>query len=428
MGFLGTLLRAVTRGAALYPIMQEGVMHGLLARLMYRHMSFRTLHLSTRMRKEDTKSQLTQELDLDGWKSLMKSDSPEAESKTVSDSKEETSLNAMRELVEMWRLAGKMVPENISEDQLRVLVELPTKSSRKKFLKHLTIKEGYKKSQKAKKKLKEIRKVEALHAKESKEESDVRNTYFMQFWQKSMDNMNNARAAQSMVFGQPLVFDMSYSNYMSQRELDNTVSQLMESEGCNRRSSDPFHIHFCNLENYGPYHKAFLKRYQDAWDKLFLTATEKSYIDVFPANELIYLTADSPNVMKTFEHDKVYIVGSLVDKCQQTGLSLANAKRLKLATLRLPLEKYLQWEVGAKNLTLDQMTRILLTLKDTGDWKHALEFVPKRKHDGFVDPCQLDILRRKKVYEFAANSKKVSKIPTSLAPKSTGRKWWEEDN
>ncbi|KAJ1100308.1 hypothetical protein NDU88_005394 [Pleurodeles waltl] len=371
------------------------------------------------------------ELDLDGGKTLAKSDPSDDDGEIQLEQKEDPLTN-MRELVEMWSLAGKMVPENISEEQLRILMKLPTKSSRKTFLKHLSIKEGNKKSRKKKKeKLKEIRKEESEQAIEKEDETDIRNTYFLQFWHKNIDYQYNSKAAQAMIFGLPLLFDMSYSSYMLPRELENTVNQLMESEGLNKRSPDPFHIHFCNLQRDGSYHKELLKRYQGAWKILFLTSTDKSYIDIFPAHELVYLTADSPNVIKSFEHNKVYIIGSLVDKSQQSALSLANAKRLKLATLRLPLEKYLQWEIGAKNLTLDQMIPILLTLKDTGDWKKDLEFVPKRKHDGFVDPTKYQdkqtLLKRKKGYDFGTSSKKVTKSAVKDATlKTTQRKWWEE--
>lgn len=426
-------MRTIIRSAALYPTMQEATRKGFLGKLTYQQTTGRNLCLSLNLMKEETKTHLPQEQDLDEWKTLAKSDPSDDDGEIHLDQKEDP-LTTMRELVEMWRLAGKMVPENVSEEQLRILLELPTKSSRKKFLKHLSIKEGHKKSRKEKKeKLKEIRKEESEQTIEKDDETDIRNTYFLQFWHKNIDNQFNCRAAQAMIFGQPLIFDMSYSSYMSQRELENTVSQLMESEGWNRRSHDPFHIHFCNLQREGSYHKELVKRYQGAWERLFLTSTEKSYIDIFPAHELVYLTADSPNVMKTFEHDKVYIIGSLVDKNQQTGLSLANAKRLKLATLRLPLEKYLQWEIGAKNLTLDQMIRILLTLKDTGDWKKALEFVPKRKHDGFVDPSQYQgkhtVVKRKKGYDFGTSSKKVLKTSAKEATlKPTQKKWWEEED
>lgn len=60
--------------------------------------------------------------------------------------------------------------------------------------------------------------------------------------------------AQAMQFGQPLVFDMDYGNYMKPKELQNTVSQLLESEGWNRRVVDPFHLYFCNLKIDGAYH------------------------------------------------------------------------------------------------------------------------------------------------------------------------------
>lgn len=39
---------------------------------------------------------------------------------------------------------------------------------------------------------------------------------------------------------QPLVFDMAYDDHMKPYELQNAVSQLLESEGCNRRNVDPF--------------------------------------------------------------------------------------------------------------------------------------------------------------------------------------------
>ena len=47
---------------------------------------------------------------------------------------------------------------------------------------------------------------------------------------------------------------------------------------------------------------------------------------------------------------------------------------------KLPLDRYLQWTGGSgKNLTLNQVTSILLDVKQTGDWKFALRHVPRRK-------------------------------------------------
>lgn len=343
------------------------------------------------------------ELDLDVWKSLMRSRA--SQDKKPEDKEEETSADeegdnspteASRTLVDMWRQAGKQVPENITDEQLETLAELTTKSSKKKYLKYLAIKEGHKKANREKKEKKKAEKFAEINkeevgpadgledVEEGEGEPKLRNTYLLQFWTRSIDRALAWRAAQAMRFGQPLVFDMSYDRHMMRREMENTISQLMESEGWNRRSVDPFHLHFCNLQPDGAYHRELLKRYgQETWDRLFITSSSQRHVDIFPREDLVYLTADSPNVLSKYDHSKVYIIGALVDRSIQSGVSLANAKRLNLSTARLPLDEYLHWEIGAKNLTLDQMIRIMMTAKETGSWKKALEFVPKRKHDGF---------------------------------------------
>ncbi|NXJ44569.1 TM10C methyltransferase, partial [Spizaetus tyrannus] len=341
----------------------------------------RTLSLSLCL-KQDNSCSPSEKLDLDAWKKVMKSGLQEEVSETVSEHKELSTLAAARETLEMWRLAGRSVPENISEEQLKTFMECPSKSAKKKYLRYLYHKELYKKNDRRKMDEKRERRLETQEQ-DSKTDETRRNS-FICLWASCMDRAYSWRVAQSMIFGQPLVFDMSYEKDMSIREVANTVRQIVLSEGCNRRSVDPFHIHFCNFKDDSLYHKEFVKHYREAWGKLLITATDQCYTEVFPKDKLIYLTADSPKVMKTFDHDKIYIIGSMVDKSIKTGVSLARAKRLGLETAALPLEKYLLWNAGAKNLTLDQMMRILLTLKDTGDWKAALEFVPKRKYCGFV--------------------------------------------
>ncbi|KFQ42962.1 Mitochondrial ribonuclease P protein 1, partial [Nestor notabilis] len=324
----------------------------------------------------------SEKLDLDAWKKVMKSGVQEV-SETVSERKEPSSLAAARDILEMRRLAGKSIPENISEEQLKTFMECTSKSAQKKYLKYLYLKELHKKNDKRKMEEKRERRLEAQ--KLASETDVTKKNSFICLWASCMDKVYNWRAAQSMIFGQPLVFDMSFEKDMSVREVANTVRQIVLSESTNRRSVDPFHIHFCNFKDESLYHKEFIKHYREAWGKLLITVTDQCYTEVFPKDKLIYLTADSPKVMKTFDHNKIYIVGSMVDRSIKTGVSLAQAKRLGLETAALPLEKYLLWNTGAKNLTLDQMMQILLTLKDTGDWQKALEFVPKRKYCGFVN-------------------------------------------
>ncbi|NXO21304.1 TM10C methyltransferase, partial [Cisticola juncidis] len=369
------LLRKIVRNSALPFAAQHGMKKDLFP-------LSRTLSLSLYL-KQDKSCEPAEKLDLDEWKKVMKSGLQEEVSETVSEPKELSSLAAARETLEMWRLAGKAVPEHISEEQLKTFMECPSKSAKKKYIKYLHLKELHKKNDKRKMAEKRERRLEARD--ETSNTEETKKSPFICLWSSTMDKAYNWRAAQSMIFGQPLVFDMSYEKEMSLREVTNTVKQIVMSESCNRRSVDPFHIHFCNFKDDSLYHREFVKQYKEAWSKLLITVTDQCYTEIFPKDKLIYLTADSPKVMKTFDHDKIYIVGSVVDRSIKRGISLARAKRLGLETAALPLEKYLLWNTGAKNLTLDQMMHILLTLKDTADWKKALEFVPKRKYCGFVN-------------------------------------------
>ncbi|XP_010133986.1 PREDICTED: mitochondrial ribonuclease P protein 1 [Buceros rhinoceros silvestris] len=369
-----TLLKKIVRSSVLPFAVQHGMKKDFVP-------LSRTLSLSPCL-KQDNSCNPSEKLDLDAWKKVMKSGLQEEVSETVSEHKELSTLSGTRQILELWRLAGRSVPENITEEQLKTFMECPSKSAKKKYLKFLYLKELCKKNDKRKLEEKRERRLEAQEQ-ASKTEETKRNP-FLCLWARSMDRAYSWRAAQSMIFGQPLVFDMSYEKDMSIREVTNTVKQIVLSESCNRKSADPFHVHFCNFKEDSLYHREFVKHYREAWGKLLITVTDQCYTEIFPKDKLIYLTADSPKVMKTFDHDKIYIVGSMVDRSIKTGVSLARAKRLGLETAALPLEKYLLWNTGAKNLTLDQMMHILLTLKDTGDWKAALEFVPKRKYCGFV--------------------------------------------
>lgn len=45
-----------------------------------------------------------------------------------------------------------------------------------------------------------------------------------------------------------------------------------------------------------------------------LNIHEKSYLDVFSRDQLVYLTPHCREEMQEFDHDAVYILGGIVDK------------------------------------------------------------------------------------------------------------------
>ncbi|CAJ0962055.1 unnamed protein product [Ranitomeya imitator] len=178
----------------------------------------------------------SEKLDLDTWKNILKSSAPKTESEeSKQETEEESTIESMQKLVDMWRLAGKAVPDSISTEELQVLLELPTKSSRKKYLKQLHFKE-------IKKKSKQKKKMDKEQSKSNVEiNTEKRSTYLLNIRTRSEDCFEAWRCAQAMIFGQPLVFDMAYERYMSQREMENTVTQLQMCDGFNKSSiENPF--------------------------------------------------------------------------------------------------------------------------------------------------------------------------------------------
>ena len=67
--------------------------------------------------------------------------------------------------------------------------------------------------------------------------------------------------------------------------------------------------------------------------------TEKSVLDTFPRERLVYLTPNSMNVLHRDDPDNVYIVGALMN--DPVPRSLESAKRQGIRHARLPMRETL---------------------------------------------------------------------------------------
>ena len=81
-------------------------------------------------------------------------------------------------------------------------------------------------------------------------------------------------------------------------------------------------IHSCFTSLYRYHSPSFIilsnvfSNENDHWlrNSPFCHATTRSYLDLFPREQLVYLSPDSPNVMTKYEHDVVYILGGIFQK------------------------------------------------------------------------------------------------------------------
>jgi ribonuclease P protein 1 len=110
-----------------------------------------------------------------------------------------------------------------------------------------------------------------------------------------------------------------------------------------------------------------------------LNVTEKSYLDIFPREKLVYLSPHARDELMSFDEDEIYIVGAMVDKTDPRPFSLAKSKKEGLRIKKLPLDRFMDWGLGGKSLTINQMGNIMLDLRHTKDWEKAFRFVPRRK-------------------------------------------------
>lgn len=302
-------------------------------------------------------------------------------------------LNVLILEAEVLRQEGKGVPDNssLTNDNWKHLLTLPSLSARRKYLEFL-FKVGKKKENRDKKKQAKREEWEE-NPKPKRDRDDVMNYnlggnhFMLRIYETTMNQMYNNRLIQAMQFGQKLVVDCGFHKNMTPRENSNCAKQLMLLFADNRSSDEPFDLHFCNVTRDSSLITALNKFITTMYEPSFpLNLHEKSYLEIFPKEQLVYLTPHCKEVLKTYSHDDVYIIGGIVDKVNSEPLSLAKAKKEGLRMAKLPLDYYLEWGAGSgKSLTINQVVSILVDVQRTGDWKYALRHVPRRKLAHFFE-------------------------------------------
>uniref|UniRef100_A0A182WJR9 RNA (guanine-9-)-methyltransferase domain-containing protein 1 n=1 Tax=Anopheles minimus TaxID=112268 RepID=A0A182WJR9_9DIPT len=290
--------------------------------------------------------------------------------------------------IEVMRQEGRKVPSvsTIKPDQWDHLLSLSSRNQRRHYYLYLWNVEMVRLGQKIKKERKqeEIAKRREELLKANAENDHIvyglfHNTMFLRIYDSTMDHFHNNRLVQAMQYGVNLVIDCSYDDYMNDKEMRNTAKQLMLCFALNRSHAEPFNVHHCNA-NLG---KTTMKQLEKHLVQLHqpefpFNITERSYMDLFPKERLVYLTPHCKNDLTEFNPDDIYIIGAMVDKSSQEPVSLGKAKKQGLRMARLPLDSYFQFKSG-KSLTIDQMLAIMLELKSSNDFGKAFQYVPRRK-------------------------------------------------
>lgn len=226
------------------------------------------------------------------------------------------------------------------------------------------------------------------------------NSMFMRVTDVCMSQAHDYKKKNAALFGPKLVFDFSFDKEMSRREIFAVADQLSDAHGINYRSEGTYDIHFCNLQSDSETLDRLRKSIPNLLEnpRHMITVHPESYLELFPRDQLVYLT---PNAVEPYKWDvdDIPIIGALVDIQIKKNFSYSRAKREGLRMARLPLDEYLMWGSASKVLTLNQMMGIMCDIHaSNGDWKNALlKNVPKRKLKTPEQLMQEDEYRRKKL-------------------------------
>lgn len=270
------------------------------------------------------------------------------------------------------------------------LLQLDSKSKRRKYLLFLFKIEMKQLSHQRKKEERRVKRLEkfAENPWPTREEDEygmtyglTRNTLFLRLYDTTVNKYYNGRACSAILHHPPLILDCSYDEFMTPREAKNCAKQLEYVLADNRIHKEPFNIHLCNASRDSKTMK-YLRTMIPVLDEdsFIVNIHEGCFTELFPKKNLVYLTPHTRDDLEEYNEDDIYIIGAMVDKSSPRPYSLAKAKKLNLKMKRLPLDTHLMWGLGGKSLTLNQMAKIMLDVRYTrGDWKEALKNVPTRK-------------------------------------------------
>ncbi|XP_070498329.1 tRNA (guanine(9)-N(1))-methyltransferase Trmt10A [Chironomus tepperi] len=174
-----------------------------------------------------------------------------------------------------------------------------------------------------------------------------------------------------------IAIDLSFDEFMAEKDLSSLCSQLLRIYTANRRAKKPIPIHFTGLKEDTRMYQQLEKN--EGWKHWDVMANDKSYSEIFDKDKIVYLTSESENVLDKFEDGHCYVIGGIVDHNSQKGLTLDLAEKQGIKTARLPLSEYVSI-TSRSVLTVNQCFEILLGVSEGKSWKEILmEVLPQRK-------------------------------------------------
>jgi len=236
--------------------------------------------------------------------------------------------------------------------------------------------------------------------------------------QLSEDEMTQKRAKMNqpkIPFAARVVLDLGFDDKMNDREVTSLCSQLAYVYSVNRRSPNPFRsllftsLNGRTLSRLEKENDAAYKRWEgtewwtESYERLWLRSSGESAPGDGKSSEetsseenlakdngllatpvsrdrVVYLTADSSEVLEELKEGVTYVIGGVCDHNRYKNLCLDKARESGVHAAQLPIGRFLSHLPTRKVLTVNQVFEILVKWVETRDWELSLySVIPRRK-------------------------------------------------
>ncbi|UJR37510.1 hypothetical protein I4U23_030212 [Adineta vaga] len=180
-----------------------------------------------------------------------------------------------------------------------------------------------------------------------------------------------------------ICIDCRYDSMMNDKDIGSLQKQIAFCYSSNRRLSAPCQFYITNVD--GQLEKRLVVNSAKNWD---IHLRNEPLEEVFPHDDILYLTSESENVLSSTEpldERTVYIIGGIVDHNSRKGLCYQLAVANKWRHARLPIDEFIKLNTR-RVLACNHVMEILLNYIQLGDWKKAFEQnIPKRKQQAVTE-------------------------------------------
>ena len=175
------------------------------------------------------------------------------------------------------------------------------------------------------------------------------------------ERARRARFLDTCARGPRIVFDMDFEEVLTLKEKKSMSQQIMYCYGANKRADVPVAMHIAGLRGDTEGMLKKIHGFPDRW--LGVTASAVPY-HLDPAlyadkSNIVYLTADSTNVLDDFVPGTSYVIGGIVDRNRLKNATKDKADAQGVRTARLPIQEFCNLH-GSKVLAINHVFEIVL--------------------------------------------------------------------